>query len=403
VDWIKYPYRCKAVFNEGQSPPLEIQWTVAQPDAPLLGNSRIVNLCLELDKEIYQDPIGEIWEGGRRAHWEKTPVGVDGSHRCGTDEDFTQGGTYDPNPPLVQYGALGWPLCCDPPRKCYGGGGAGGYGTVSVVPPIHTYGGAGAGGSGTVAVIAIDRPTGGVEVGGRVTDLLHYVDAPSGGVEVGGELRELFLGVDTPSGGVEVGGLVVDELLNRDSPSGGVEAGGLVQDELLNRDSPSGGVEAGGLVEDELLNRDSPSGGVEVGGLVVDELLNRDSPSGGVEAGGHVADTFTPGSVTPGPTCATAASVVTGVTYPATGPTSPTAQQWWAYPVPNGTYSLTVSGFAPATNTMEAMPSAVSCSSLGPPNFVSNGSNSLTISNNLLMLVVFSATALGTPYTLILT
>jgi hypothetical protein len=206
VDWIKYPYRCKAQLNADDPTLTTIQWTVARPGAPLLSlPSRVCNLALESDKEWYVEPVGERWEGGRRAFWTTTPPGIDGQHRCGTDADFMFGGTYTPLP-VVRYGALGWPLCCDPPPKVVGGAGAGGRGDVTVITTDVVIGGLGVDGASSDAAELVDATAGGLGVGGASSDELVFTDATAGGLLVGGATSDTYSGIYLFDACVDVNG-----------------------------------------------------------------------------------------------------------------------------------------------------------------------------------------------------
>jgi hypothetical protein len=183
-------------MNNNSDTQTVIQWTVADPDAPVLGiGSRVCNLALEIDKEWYVEPVGERWHGGRRAYWTKTPKGIDGHHRCGTDQDFEQGGTYDDESDPPKYGSLGWPLCCDPPRKISGGAGGGGRVSVRVRRRIRIYGGAGGSGQCVVQNRFIDPTSGGLAIGGQSGDRSVGTDATSGGLAIGGQSGDVFQGV----------------------------------------------------------------------------------------------------------------------------------------------------------------------------------------------------------------
>ena len=171
---------------------------------------RICNLVWEVDKTWYEDDVQEVWEGGRRASWKTTPPGIDGKHRCGTDEDFAEGGTYDDTIPAPRVGALGWPLCCNPPPRLRGGGGAGGIALVRHRRVKKVYGGAGGGGEVVIGHPNTDPAQGGLELGGAAGDVQRATDASQGGLELGGPAGDRQKFTDAAQGGFQLGGSAGD-------------------------------------------------------------------------------------------------------------------------------------------------------------------------------------------------
>src|SRR5260221_5133334 len=191
---------------------------------------RICNLVWEVDKTWYEDDVQEVWEGGRRASWKTTPPGIDGKHRCGTDEDFAEGGTYDDTIPAPRVGALGWPLCCNPPPRLRGGGGAGGIALVRHRRVKKVYGGAGGGGEVVIGHPNTDPAQGGLELGGAAGDVQRATDASQGGLELGGAAGDVQRATDASQGGLELGGPAGDRQKFTDAAQGGFQLGGSAGD-----------------------------------------------------------------------------------------------------------------------------------------------------------------------------
>jgi hypothetical protein len=220
-----------AQMNQNDDTLTPIQWTVARPDAPVLSvPSAVCNLCLEVDKELYVNPVGERWAGGRPATWLTTPPGIDGSHRCGTDDDFRLGGTFDDTLPPPKIGAFGWPLCCSPPRKVFGGGGGSGKPVIHIVRPVRIRGGAAISGQVKLGPKFIDPGEGGFDFGGESGDLFYTTDPAAGGFDFGGASADLFYATDPAAGGFDFGGASGDEVGTTDPAAGGFDFGGASGD-----------------------------------------------------------------------------------------------------------------------------------------------------------------------------
>lgn len=235
VDWIKYPYQTQCRFTDNPDVVSTIQWSVVRPGAQLLPfPSRVCNLFLEPDKESYDDPVGEIYDGyGRPANWVTTPAGITGQRFCGNASDFALGGVYDPDAPPAVYGRNGWLLCCAQIPVLFGAAGGGGRVSPFVQRPIRVYGGAAGNGSCRVSVISLDAPRGGGSGGGTILDQLHTTDALVGGGSGGGTVRDAVQFTDAPVGGGSGGGAVADAVSYTDAPSGGGSGGGTVSDEMV--------------------------------------------------------------------------------------------------------------------------------------------------------------------------
>src|SRR5260221_2257040 len=251
---------------------------------------RICNLVWEVDKTWYEDDVQEVWEGGRRASWKTTPPGIDGKHRCGTDEDFAEGGTYDDTIPAPRVGALGWPFCCNPPPRLRGGGGAGGIALVRHRRVKKVYGGAGGGGEVVIGHPNTDPAQGGLELGGAAGDVQGATDASQGGLELGGAAGEVRRATDVAQGGLELGGAAGDGQRATDASQGGLELGGAAGDQLGYSDPAQGGLELGGAAGDVQRATDASQGGLELGGAAGDVQRATDASQGGLELGGPAGD-----------------------------------------------------------------------------------------------------------------
>lgn len=109
-------------------------WFPAAPGALPLGRvSNITNPFWEMDQFEYSDgdlPLSSVVPTGK-------PIvrpGTGRGHVCGTDEDFREGGLYEPLEPPATYGVQGLPTCCGAPVLL--GGGVRDGGAVGVVFPL---------------------------------------------------------------------------------------------------------------------------------------------------------------------------------------------------------------------------------------------------------------------------
>lgn len=186
------PYRTRCRFLRDSNLESEISWEVAQPDAPTLPfESSIVNSFNEFDKE-HGWPVGEVWGASRPYTGRHAPAGLVSDHVCGTEDDFAQGGKYDAAPPFMRYGALGYPLCCDPPVLVRGGGSSSGGSSFSVRPALARSSGARGGGGSSVDVRhALARPSGARGGGGSSVSVRGALARPGGGLG-GGHTRPTF-------------------------------------------------------------------------------------------------------------------------------------------------------------------------------------------------------------------
>jgi hypothetical protein len=140
---MRRPYSIPCRFLRNSDLVGTVKWVEAQPDALTLDRTNIISSQdWELDRGLLPVAVGEQ-EGRRVFRAAVVPVGLGRDHVCGTDEEFDQGGLYEPDLPPVVYGAAGFPLCCLPPRRLRGGGAGSGRSDVSILKRAN-YGGAGA-------------------------------------------------------------------------------------------------------------------------------------------------------------------------------------------------------------------------------------------------------------------
>ncbi len=213
VDFGRRAYSTACRFLRDDDTVSQIRWVEARPDAPVLGRvARIMSLDDECDPWLPTD-VGEVDGAPRPFTGQKAPVGLNGDHVCGSDEDFELGGTLDEEAPEVRYGALGFPLCCAPPLrlrggagasgralyvlkgvyKMRGGAGASGRAAVTVTPGLRLYGGAGASGRAAVSFTSGPHLYGGAGASGRAVFVpVPWVEPAEGGLEIGGEAGEEY-------------------------------------------------------------------------------------------------------------------------------------------------------------------------------------------------------------------
>jgi hypothetical protein len=339
--------------------------------------------------------VGEVYPPKIRHTRNVVPPGMTFDHVCGTPEQFARGAKFDPafNSHPDEY----WiPRCCgrvvppgqgvmeiggecgdkfhgfDPTEGGVELGGASGDVIHGFDP---TEGGVELGGAAGESRSFTDPTAGGVELGGAAGDQEERFDPTEGGVELGGAAGESRSFTDPTEGGVELGGASGNTQEYIDPTEGGVELGGAAGESRSFTDPTEGGVELGGASGDVIHGYDPTEGGVELGGASGDVIHGFDPTEGGVELGGASGDVFTPGTVTPGSSCATAGVIVLSTTYGATTPAFP-GMDWWhttgltpgaAYKV----YTTGVGGFGGAimsSNSGAACPPSNTVTfSPGPP------------------------------------
>lgn len=134
------------------------------------------------------------WNGGGET------TGLDGSHRCGTDEEWLRGCLFSDGPPSIDP-ATGQPVCCGPPRLMVTGGEAHG-GEVLITMGRHVPAGGEAHG-GALVMAHMLHPRGG-EAHGGLTFALRSALARGGEAHGGGLGMSHML---HPSGGEALGGV----------------------------------------------------------------------------------------------------------------------------------------------------------------------------------------------------
>ena len=382
-----YDRKCR--FLRGNDTQSTVEWFTAAKDAPSYdGWSAIVSLDYEPDK-WFDYPLGEVSDARRRFVNKRALSGLNYDHVCGESIWFGEGEPYQPDLPPMEYGTLGLPLCCGVRPGMRGGAGAGGKAAFVITPLWRTLGGAGAGGVAQFAVEGyVDPAEGGGEGGGSAGDVLTFTDASAGGGEGGGSAGDVFVMIDASAGGGEGGGSAGDVFVFIDASAGGGEGGGSAGDVpvladptegggegggsagdvFVMIDASAGGGEGGGSAGDVFVFIDASAGGGEGGGSAGDVLTFTDASEGGGEGGGSAGDVFTP-APTPGTTCATAAAVVTGITYNGTTAAGPGSKQWWVFATTVGVHTLTTTGLigGPVNAVVYA---GTSCAALGAPNAI---------------------------------
>lgn len=134
VDFGSRPFRATYRPFRDSDQEVEVEWFPAAPGALPLG--RLSNITIpywEQDQFEYDDgdlPLSSAEPTGK-------PVvrpGTGRGHVCGTDEDFREGGSYEPEGEPVTYGQQGLPTCCGAPVVA--GGAVSDSGQVVVLVPI---------------------------------------------------------------------------------------------------------------------------------------------------------------------------------------------------------------------------------------------------------------------------
>lgn len=252
--------------------------------------SALMNLVWEIDKYVYDNPVGELWDGyGRRANWIRTPPGIDGQKFCGPIQSFQQGQDYDPDE-TPAYGANGWLLCCGRIPVITGGAGAGGNCPPTAAPAIAVYGGGGGAGQCSVSVSDLDATLGGWSLSAAAADLASYTDVASGGYSLAVAVGDRSGGMDVPAGGFSVGAFVGDYYGFYDPVQGGWSLGGSTGDYHGYYDQVQGGWSLGGSTGDYARYTDATLGGWCLRANVLDHATYSDACAGGWALGGSLAD-----------------------------------------------------------------------------------------------------------------
>jgi len=131
VEFGRYPYTERRTPFRNSDEEVEIVWYPALPSAPDLGMwSNINQESWDRDQwDAYGRPL--TTQPVQPWNREKEKPLAFGVHHCGTEQDFREGGVYDPSLPPVEYRPDGLPTCCG--LVFVGLGGAVGGGTADVV------------------------------------------------------------------------------------------------------------------------------------------------------------------------------------------------------------------------------------------------------------------------------
>jgi hypothetical protein len=135
VDFGEYPFRETIRPFRDSDEEVIIDWYPCLDTAPNLGvPTCLYNRYWDRD-EVTAD--GQPIYDGRVPPRKFYPVkpAANGAHRCGSDEDFAEGGEYRPDLPPVVYRPDGLPLCCGAQFVGIGGGKGGGEADVIYQPP----------------------------------------------------------------------------------------------------------------------------------------------------------------------------------------------------------------------------------------------------------------------------
>lgn len=170
-----------------------VRFVDALPDAPVLGMVSIVYPSEWDDQRWpFEDLPGTLRTPPFKFTGRVYPAGALFDHVCGTEQDFNEGGLYEPDKPPQPVGAEGLPLCCFPSKRVVGGSASGGVATYHV-RKMRAYGGSASGGVSNLVIQGDTDPTsGGIEIGGSVGDRYVWADPTSGGIEIGGSAGDVY-------------------------------------------------------------------------------------------------------------------------------------------------------------------------------------------------------------------
>lgn len=135
VAFLRHGYTAPCKFFKDSDVVGTIRWMLTDDRTPALGVPSKIMPLIWTDQPWVQEGVGEVYDGWRTYTRRKLPRTIKGDHRCGTDQDFREGGTYRPDLPPVLYDRDGFPLCCQPPFVGSGGGVGSGTATVTVTTP----------------------------------------------------------------------------------------------------------------------------------------------------------------------------------------------------------------------------------------------------------------------------
>lgn len=137
-EFMRRPYSTTARMFRNSDEEVDFVWYPALPSAPPLPFPSIfLDPVWQDDYYSLDDGPGLILEDNIRANWQKPKPLATGTHHCGTEQDFLEGGIYDPDLPPVPYRDNWLPLCCPGEERAGSGGAAmGGHVDYVYVPPV---------------------------------------------------------------------------------------------------------------------------------------------------------------------------------------------------------------------------------------------------------------------------
>ena len=273
VDFIRAPYRTLARLYPDDPEPFEIEWRVADDNAPLLGMpSAVNNLMFARDHDdTLATAVGEVYGAPRPfTRWAAFPLAT-GGHVCGTPDDFAGLGTYRPDLPPVQYRPDGLPRCCG--AAVQGAGGGAGGGTATVTSTATYTGTGGAAGGGTATVYAGPVLVGG-GAGGGTADVWSSAPLVGSGGGAGSGTADVSGYLTLAGGGAGGGTADVSGYLTLD----GGGAGGGTADVSSTSEVVGSGGGAGSGTADVSSTSDIVGTGGGVGGGTADVSSHSDWP-----------------------------------------------------------------------------------------------------------------------------
>lgn len=307
VEWGRRAYTTKARPFRNSDTQVDILWYPAREDAEVLGYDSALNSLDAFEQRLwYVSPDINESPGEPRPYSRAKALPVPtGKHVCGTEQDFAEGGLYDPEAEPIEYNQWGLPLCC-PMASVVGGGGVGSG------RPTVTY----------------TRSS----VGGGVGSGIPRVSAP---------------GLRIVRGGGVGSGIPEVRYVQKSTVLGGAWGSGLPDARLVFRAAVVGGGVGSGRPEcAQVTHVVGRGGGVGSGLPIADTIYRRVVRGGGVGSGiPEVGSSVPP---VPGTTCATAGNLPPDTSLPFTKPAG--VEHWWEFTMPSGFSTWRVS-FNPNSGT----------------------------------------------------
>jgi hypothetical protein len=150
--------------------------------------------------------------------------------------------------------------------------------------------------------------------------------------------------VEVAAGGLALGGLADSSAAMHATAAGGLALGGLADSSAAMHATAAGGLALGGLASSSAAMHATAAGGLALGGLADSSAAMHATAAGGLALGGLASNTFTPGGISPGGSCASAGTITPGQSYSGTVPAFG-VQAWFTFAVTSGTqYTVTLSG-----------------------------------------------------------